>query len=467
MKKAIIVPVLASAIISGCGGGSDSGSGSGSTPTTKYAFQFVQLAERNVGTGPTNCTLFDVDVQTSGKETYAKLAHDVTVKTYDANGNVTGDLSGKVNSKTGVLNITGNDIEDGGYISVINSPSDTSKLYDVLSIQKELLGDLIIEVDRNQGDVSCYIADKAAALNTGYASVRPNATAVNAYAFSSSQSEFIADIPASKEVSAFNNEDVLVRAYNSGELVDYAFVEKLTLDEYDELTALSSEAFSNYNWSIDQTLTGQLSRLSVRLNRDDYSYPWLDATFDISNGVTTDFTYVAVENSWSYRAEGKTSSGWYFKHNDALSPSLNVQLSTELTLSANAPSISDMTSNFVFQAPGIASKLTRLQRSSYYIDVTDTNGKTNTLDHVIYSTVASGDDVIIPNLKLANLEDPESDAINLTVAVLSADTLNSELTKLFMYENAASDLVSVILPPVDTVKNNKTKNTGSYTLLNR
>ena len=465
MKKAIILPVLASAMLSGCGGGSDSNSDS--TPSTKYELQFVQLAERNIGAGPTNCTLFDIDGHADGKEIYAKLAHDVTVKTYDTNGNVTGDLSDKVNAETGVLNITGNDIEDGGYVSVINSPSDSSMLYDVLSIQKELLSDLVIEVDRHQGNVSCYTANKSAALNTGYASVHPNATAVNAYAFSSSQSELAADIPASKEVSAFNNEDVLVRAYNSDVLVDYTFVQKLTLGAYDELTALSSEAFSHYNWSIDQALTGQVLGLSVRLNRGDYSYPWLDAVFDISSGVTTDFTHVAAENSWSYRAEGKTNSGWDFKHNDTLSSSLNVQLPTELTLSANDPSISYVASNFKFQAPGIDSTLARLQRSSYYIDVTDTDGKTNTLNHVIYSSVASGDDVIIPNLELANLDDPELDAINLTVAVLSADTLNTELTKLFMHENAVSDLVSVVLTPADTVKNNKTRNTDTYTLLNR
>lgn len=430
----------------------------------------MQLAERDIGTGPSNCTLFDIDGQTSGKETYAKLAHDVTVKIYDAKGNVTGDLSDEVNTQTGVLNIIGNDIEDGGYISVINSPSDTSTLYDVLSIQKELLSDLIIEVDRNQGSVSCYTADKVATPNEGHATVHNSGIQTDSYSYYSSQSEFNHESDYSKEVSAFYDEDVLVRAYHNDELVDYAFVEKLTSGTHQTPTPLSGEDLTNpsYNWSIDQTLTGQLSGLSVRLNRGDYSYPWLDAVFDILSGVTTNFAYAETENNWSYNAEGRISSGWNFKHNGVLPPSqLNMQLPQELTLSANDPIISYMTSNFVFQAPGIDSTLTRLQRSNYYIDVTDTNGKTNTLNHVIYSAVASGDDVIIPNLKLANLEDPEADAINLTVAVLSADTLKTELTKLFMYENSASDLVSVVLTPADTVKNNKTKNTGSYTLLNR
>ena len=463
MNKSIIVPVLASAILSGCGG---SGSSSGSTASIKYAFQFVQLAERDEGTGVANCTLFDIDGQISGKETYAKLASDVTVKIYDANGNFSEDVSDLINVKTGILNITADDVEDGGYISVIDSPDDRDPFYKVLSIQKELLGDLIIEVSRNQGVVDCYTADKAATLDSGYASVHTTDITANAYAFNSSQSELAGDIKTSKEVSAFNNEDVLVRAYNNDVLVDYAFVATLTSDQYDAPTALSGDAFDNYNWSIDQTLTGQLSELSVRLNRGDYSYPWLNATFDILSGVTTSFAYVETETSWNYSAEGKTNSGWNFKHNDTLSSSLNVRLPTELTLSPNDPTISYITSNFVFQALGIDSTSTRLQRSSYYIDVSD-NGTTTTLNHVIYSEVASGDDVIIPNLELTNLDDPEADAINLTISVLSADALKTDLTTFFMYENAVSDLVSVVLTPADTVKNNKTKNTGSYTLLNR
>lgn len=135
--------VLASAILSGCGGGDDS-SNSGSSPTPppaiKYTLQFVQLIERSENTGDASCTLFDVDGQTSGKETYARLAEDVTVKTYDADGYFNKDLSDFVSS-TGILNITVNDIEDGGYISIIDSPSDTDTFYKVLSIQKALLSD--------------------------------------------------------------------------------------------------------------------------------------------------------------------------------------------------------------------------------------------------------------------------------------------------------------------------------------
>ncbi|NQZ51047.1 MAG: hypothetical protein HRT95_13010, partial [Moritella sp.] len=88
MRKSIITSVLASVLLSGCGSGgsdrSDSGSGSSSTPTTKYTLQFVQLVERAENSGVANCTLFDVDGQTAGKETYARLAPKVTVKTYDA-----------------------------------------------------------------------------------------------------------------------------------------------------------------------------------------------------------------------------------------------------------------------------------------------------------------------------------------------------------------------------------------------
>ncbi|MCJ8350812.1 hypothetical protein [Moritella sp.] len=463
MRKSIITSVLASVLLSGCGSGgsdrSDSGSGSSSTPTTKYTLQFVQLVEEVEGSA-TSCTLFDITGQSVGMQTYARLASDVRVKTYDADGNFNKDLSDLV-SNTGVLNITESDIDNGGYISIINSESSSSTEYEVLSIQKELLGDIMIAVERNQGvNSSCY-KENPVTVNTGFASVYATDTGVDAYAFSSSQSEFTAGTHASKEVSALNNEDVLVRAYHNDKLVDYAFVSTLTVAERGDQKPLSGFAFSSYNWSINQTLTGQLFGLSVRLNQGNYSYPWLDATFDTVTGDTTGFARVYRGTSWSYSAEGKTNFDWNFKHNEALSATLDVQLPTELTLTDNDPEIS----NFVFQAQGIDSTLTRLQRSSYYIEVSD-NGKTNKLNHVIYSEVASGDDVIIPNLGLANLDDPMR-AINLTIAVLSADKLTSDFKKFFMYENAASDLVSVVLTPTDTVKNNKTKNTGSYTLLNR
>ena len=138
MRKSIITSVLASVLLSGCGSGgsdrSDSGSGSSSTPTTKYTLQFVQLVEEVEGAA-TSCTLFDITGQSVGMQTYARLASDVRVKTYDADGNFNKDLSDLV-SNTGVLNITESDIDNGGYISIINSESSSSTEYEVLSIQK-------------------------------------------------------------------------------------------------------------------------------------------------------------------------------------------------------------------------------------------------------------------------------------------------------------------------------------------
>lgn len=466
MRKSIITSVLASVLLSGCGsGGSDSsnsGSGSGSTPITKYTFQFVQLVERDEGTGSASCTLFDVDGQTVGKETYAKLATDVTVKMYDENGEFVEDLSSAITA-AGILSIAENNVADGGYISVIDSPSDTDTFYKVLSIQKSLLGDLIIDVNRNQGDVSCYTANKKATSDSGYASVHTTAIPANAYAFDSSQSELAADISTSKEVSVLNNEDVLVRAYNNGLLVDYAFVSTLTSVQYKDPTPLSGVTFSTHNWTIGLN-PNELNTLSVRLNRGNYSYPWIDATFVAATGVTTGFVYVDTETNWSYNAAGITTSNWNFRHNDELLPvSLDVNLPTELTLSNDDPVINNVASNFMFQAEGIDSTLTRLQRSEYDI----LYDSSNTLNHVIYSEVTSGGDVIIPDLALANLDDPELDATNLTIAVLSADELTTDLQTFFMYEHAASDLVSVVLSPADMVQNNKTKYTDAYTLLNR
>lgn len=309
--------------------------------------------------------------------------------------------------------------------------------------------------------MACYTADKGPALDSGYASVNINGVAASTFAYDSSQSEIAAIAFSSREVNAYSDEDVLVRAYDGTDLVDYAFVSTLTTAQNDDAIDLSGVATTTYPWDISLP-ANELSTLSVRLNQGNYSYPWIDATFDASSGATTNFAYVDTETNWSYSFDGTTTLNWNFKHNDSLFRSLDVQLPTELILSDNDPEINTVASNFAFQAQGIDSTLTRLQRSEYDI----LYNSSNTLNHVIYSEVASGENVIIPNLGLANLEDPTS-ATNLTIAVLSADTLTADLQTFFMYEHAASDLVSVVLSPADTVQNNKTKNTRSYTLLNR
>lgn len=458
MKKSLILSALASSILLGCGGGGGGSSSSTPAPAKKFTFQFVNLEERNIQ-ADSKCTVFDVDGQQAGKETIAILAKKVKVTIQNADGSFASDLSDSIND-AGILTFTVDDIADGGYVSVIDSPSDTDHYYKVLSIQKELLSDLVISVDRNQPGTTCYEKNKLPAIKTGYASVDINGIPASTFAYDSSQKAITPVAYTSRDMTAFNQEDILVRGYQNTDLVDYVFVSSLTELEDANAVDLNGLPLSTFNWSVGLS-ANELQTLSIRINKGDFSYPWVDAGFVTATNVTTDFPYSVNEASWGYTAKG-LSENWSFTRTDVLGDNLDVKLPDEIQLTNQAPTVTaNGGSSFTFESAGFSSNLDRVQRSNYQ-KVFDSS---NTLNHVIYSQLSDGEDVLIPQLNLANLD--ASSATNLKVGILSADNISTDLATYFMHENAENDLVSVIALPSKTAERNKLRDTSSYTLLSR
>ena len=456
MKKSIALSMLAAAVLTGCGGGGGGSSSSPAPVVAKYNLQFLQFADVADVTS-SSCTLFDTDRQTPGMESFAKVAADVTVKVFDKEGDFVKSL---VVANNGTLVVSVSDVPDGGYLSIIDSPSDTDHFYKVLSIQKSLLSNSVISVNRNQGAVACYEKEKSVATKKGYASIRPNGVNIDSYGYISSQSNITPANFTSREVEAKDKESVLVQAYHSGELTGYAFVSKLTENAGESQEPIEAVDTLKYAWSI-QLPTNTLDTLSVRLNKDDFSYPWLNNVgFTKSDNTTSAFAYVAAESNWSYSAQG-TSFNWDFQHNDTLGASLGVNLPTDFTLSDNAPVVQQVGINYEFQVPGFTSTIKRLQRSRYE----KAPNATNTLRHIIYSEVEVNEEVVIPKLGLTLL-DPVG-ATQVKVDVLSANTITKELKTFFMRENASASLVSAVLSPEKTVEHDKIKYMNSYTLLSR
>lgn len=456
MKKSIALSMLAAAVLTGCGGGGGGSSSSPAPVVTKYNLQFLQFADAADVTSNT-CTLFDTDRQTPGMESFAKVAADVVVKVFDNKGDFVKSLTVSTDGK---LTVTANDVPDGGYLSVIDSPSDTDHFFKVLSIQKSLLSNSIISVNRNQGAVDCYEKDKTTDIKKGYASIRPNGVNSDSYGYVSSQNNIAPANFISREVEAKDQESVLVQAYHSGEVTGYAFVSTLTANAGEEQEPITAVDTLKYAWSI-QLPVNTLDALSVRLNKNDFSYPWLNSvSFTKSDNTTSDFAYVTSETDWSYSAKG-TSFSWDFQHNDILGASLDVSLPTDFTLTDNDPVVQQAGVNYEFQVPGFTSTTKRLQRSRYE----RSPNAMNTLRHIIYSEVDAGEEVIIPKLELASL-DPIG-ATEIKVDILSADTITDELKTFFMRENASASLVSAVLSPAKTVEHDKVKYMNTYTLLSR
>jgi len=480
MNKSIIASLIATTLLYGCGGdGSsfgDTSSTSTSTSTGDYNIQFIQLVEEDEG-NDTSCTLFNVDGATSGTQTYGRVAQDLTVEIYDADGEYVDDISDDI-TEAGVLTIDADDIEDGGYLSIVDSPSDSDHFYKVLSIQKELLGDYIIEVNRNQGtNVDCYVEDEIS-TETGYASVKLNEVSAGAFAFDTFISQIDAIADSSQEVTKYSDEDVLVRGYTSTTdltLTDYQFVSTLTDEEDGDEVDLIGATLGDHSWT-NSLEADELTALSIRINNGDYSYPWVDeAVFDSSiTSDTTNFAYDYDNDdvTWNYLASGNTNTNWAFEINDSVTSSvLDISLPTASFILTDTDSVIEEDTDtstddgYIFKSEGYeAVDTTRdhIQRSEYTIKADDENS----LTHVIYSEVDSDGEVSIPRLGLPSLTDP-SNPDSKDVTILSTDSITSDLTSFFMYENAVNDNVSVVLPPSLEKDNNATKYMDSYSIVNR
>lgn len=467
MKRLLPLSILVSTLLTGCGtdSGVDGGGSTSPQPSQNVTFEFVQL--RPVSEAPSEtCTFFDGTEQNSDAKTFGKVAGDVTVEVYHADGSFDKTLAV---SSEGVLKFAMNDVEDGGYVSVIDSPSDSDHFYKVLSIQKELLDDYLININRNQGNVDCYTGGKGSATKTGYASVVPNGIIVNEYGFDSSHSAVPKQGKLSIEVTADKDEKVLAKAYNNDALVGYALVSNLSDSMYIDPTLFEAVDTNAYQWTIGLPVN-QLSGVTIRLADGDYSYPWYKPFFEKSDGSTIGFPYVAAESNWFYSAEGKTASNWNFMRNGALLASLAVELPDSLTLTDNAPAIEADGDSFVFKMPGVSSTEKLLQRSHYTLKNVDSSV---TLNHSIYSIPSSDGDVVIPKLKFADLapaKAAELDPLNgedLAVSIIETETRNAELVESFMRSYQDNKRVSVVLTPADRIAHQKVINMSNYTLIER
>lgn len=470
MKKSLILSALASSILLGCGGGGG-GSSSSPAPVTKYNFEFVQFADAADAPdiSPKTCTLFDTDLGTQGEESFARLANDVKVETYDAEGKFYKELNV---STQGKLTISDNDVPDGGYVSVIDETADSE--YKVISIHKTMLSDMMISVEKNQGALSdCYVSDKKVETEKGFVHVTSGGISTDGYAFDSSMSQVggMSNATASAEVESLIAENILVRAYHNNMISDYVFVSKLAEEKNDIITDLSGVSFEPKAWTNDipsDVPTNEVTTMNVRLSHQDFSYPWSEQG-SITNPITNPTTPISVtpqQSDWTYTATGKQSN-WKFTINGALSDNQSVILPNEITISDSPVSIAGSVGDYEFDTNGFSSNIQSVYRGSYKVE--NAGSPRKSLSHTIYAVVPDGENLSIPNLKVES-DNPELDAslsFEVTIDTMSANSLTPDLKLFFMRENAANDLVSVVTKPAETKKQNQVKYMSSYTLLSR
>ncbi|SQD79938.1 hypothetical protein [Moritella yayanosii] len=460
MSRLLALSILVSTALTGCGGGDDGGSGSsggGSTPTpaTKYTFEFVKLSEGS----QSGCTVFDGLEQNFDTKYYANNVQPQRLEIHDASGHKV-DVSLK--PLNGAITFTADVVPEGGYVSIIDYSSG-SRTYQVLSIQKELLGDYLIRLNGDSFG-TCYNKNKGLDKKSGTAfiSVLPGGDS-SYYQFDTSletknkiSNAFTADI------NAYADEKVLAKGYNGNttDLIVYGFTE---LDaEATELSVIDD----NLNWSATNFTSTELDSLAISVKQGNYIYPWYDAQSKVAFPHYSD-----AISEWFYTATGKQRN-WNFKHNAKFTYEFDVSLMVNIDSNVDA-SISKPGTSYVFSASGISSSHDLVQRSYYYTQNIST--PITTLTHVMYGIPNNAGEVIIPDLKLDRLL--PTDTPTITVSMAATKSLDADFVESFMRRfqpidpNTASflteDSISLLLTPADQLKQRQNTKMHDYTIVER
>lgn len=465
MSRLLALSLLVSTVLTGCGGSGDSDSGSTSTPppAKKYTLEFVKLT---LGS-QSGCTVFDGLGQNFGTKYFAENAKPQRIEIHDNNGVYNQTLTAENSAVT--FNV--DDVPDGGYVTIIDYRPN-SGLYEALSIQKELLGDYLIRLNGNEAN-TCYNKGKALETKSGFASILPAAgTGSNFYQFETTlKTTTKMDNVLSFDMKAYSDEKILVKGYrgNTDDLVSYGFVTELTDIEDSEPTKLTATN-RNFGGSINVELTS----LAISVKQGNYIYPWLDAAFDETS--VTPFPYSDAESEWFYMAWGSVD-GWAFNQNAAFTDDLDVSLMVEIGSAADINiDYSDDGISYVLSAPGITSDNDLVQRSYYYTK--NSSGVHTSLTHTIYSQPNSEHEVIIPDLKLANLSPKEAEPAGITVSIIAAKSQDADFIESFIrrFQPANPDVglfpmtedsISLLLTPADQLKQRQNTKMRDYTIVDR
>lgn len=482
MNKVIPLGLMVSALLTGCGGGSDGGSpssGGGATPTT-YTWQFVQLKTMTAANMATYCgsstpTIFATDTSaTPDNFTFAAkapLVESITVYNSDGSIYTEGSLSkDSIDPVTGALSISANDVPDGGYISVYDK--ETGVEHNVLTIQKELLSNLLISVQKEQGNQQCYtesyIVESDSTTNATLGTDSSMAkTAFESY-FSGKSTPDTAS--AKSDIKTITSgEDVLFTSYDSADKINgYAFVASSQLPTTATIMPLTDTLTINIGTTAEWDALTSVALDTVYKNQ---TYSWFDwSTVATGAALTSSVTPISSSSSEQYstRAIG-TRSSWNIESVNKVASNSHSSTGFSGTLNNVAPTLTSCSASVcsVNTSLGMNSTNNNAYRISYSKTVSSV--KTN---HAVYSIA---DTVNLP--LISGIPAPVAGDTVYMAAFDSADDLSSNVTDVFMarysqygVKGAAGtslDAVSVLTPPANLIKEREVLATNSYSIIER
>ncbi len=449
-RRVFLFTVIVAGLLFGCGGG---GSSSGGSTTDNVTLTFIKMIES--ATVSSGCTVFAQD-SASSLSTYAALAADVTVSYTDAED---GELEYLYPDSDGTLTVDKNWLQDGSYLSIIDSPSDDDHYYKVLSIQKELLESSLVKINRNQGSVSCYKGGAAPTTTSGTITVYTNGDdPVSYYRYLSSQEDSGRTTLNSYTLSVVTGEPALVKGYNGATLNSYVLVDDVKSDPDATLQSLDT----TYSW-INQVASGTLDSLKVLLGHGSYIYDWISP--DVAS--EEDFDISSAE-SWYYHATGSLNSGWDFRLNGVLETTvteLDIALSAALSIGSANPSVEEYAAaDEVSTGVTTDSEHALIGRAKYIIPNSST-AEEESLEHVVIG-VASDGYLTIPELDLSDDWAPV-DAVSLEVEVFEVDSLEGPFQQALISQYEDADTVSLVVTPEEKNKHQYYIDSSTYVQLSR
>ncbi|WP_394151576.1 hypothetical protein [Vibrio maritimus] len=462
MKKAVMLPLVAaiSGAMIGCGGGGGGGSSTPPPAVKSYTFQFIQM-EVNKDPSAISCpntsspTIFKY--YDNGNIDFAKVAAGaIDIHTYNADGSFNKNLSGSLGSD-GKLTLTVNDVEDGGYVTIIdNLGSSSSPILHTLSIQKELLSNLLINVESLQGNqASCYVSnkmvnnelEKKVSLGSQDPSISIDEYSYETYVegYNSSTATIKADIPATS-----NSEQVLFTGLSSGEVVAATLVKASDLTDNSsstpgtvELNTLDNTSDLVWDISTSQTINDAYALAYT----SSTSFKWQELSQSSSSIKTLG------EMNFSVLLDG-SEAGWNVVSNTRLNSNLvstDIKL-TEATISSGiTPQVNSCSSGCVVDtANAVSSNLNGFQRS-YFEVAADSK-------HTIYASIPDNSETVIPDYNIDSSYKPTDGLLPEISFFYTKDSVNDDFVQFAMtkYNSPGStdtfvDKVSVVALPSESL----------------
>ncbi|AXY00693.1 hypothetical protein D1115_05040 [Vibrio alfacsensis] len=454
MKQLTVLPLVAiiSGLMVGCGGG---GGGSSSPAPKSYKIQFVHMLVNqdpaNISSTCSSPTYFKE--YPTGNVDYAQVATNIhAIDSYNADGSFNQSLISKI-SPNGVLTFTENDVEDGGYITLIdNVGTSSSPIFHTISIQKQFLGNYLVNVESPQGNQSsCYQDGKLTIDKTQRVMNLSSDGGLGTITESGFETYRDGEVltPSSQTIKkpihlVSSNEYVLGKAYNNEKIKGYVLARgsELSIDgdqspNSQVLKVLTDEV--SLNWPTSPSYT--FNSVDVKALARNERYKWQSVTNANRSILVSD------ELSYSLYMTGAMNTWSIYSVQPQVASSMDVEL-TETTVSSGIyPELVCSGGRCVVDNNGVvATDLNRLQRAYFEVSA---NSK-----HTIYAEPNNHDELIIPDYKIGNSYKPSgSEPIEVSY-INYGDSYTSDFFELIMNkyndpESSATyvDKVSVLKTP--------------------